>query len=182
MNIEASTAESREKPPVLYHASQKRDIERFELRGERVRDPNEGARIFATPDKRLATIFLVPTDDSWANSGFFGDTPHLIVSDENKFRAMDMGGAIYSLPSDRFETDLTKGLREKEWTSTEEVRPIGKKEYASGLTAMLESGVQVYFVDQETYEKTQDAPDGGYSILKTWQSENQRVGVGVVEF
>lgn len=180
MGIETSSSESREKPAVLYHASSNKNIDVFEPRKEKVRDPKEGPRIFATPDKRLATIFLVPTDDRWATSGLFGTTPYLVVSDEKRFREMDMGGAIYSLPSDSFVSDPDKGLRELEWTSASSVRPIGKEEYDSALEVMLRSGVQVYFVDRQTFELIQKSEDHGYSTLKGLTSENTRQGVNPI--
>jgi hypothetical protein len=171
-----------EKPSVLYHASFKRDIEVFEPRNETVRDTDEGPQVFATPDKRLATAFMIPTNDTWANSGAFNGVPYLVVGDEEKFRNLDKGGAIYTLPSDTFNTDPTKGLGDMEWTSSEAVRPVAKEEYESALEAMLHIGVQVYFVDMATYRATQNAEDHGYSILKGLLSLNEHRNINPVSF
>ena len=105
-----------EKPAVLFHASSNLAIDIFEPRIGKRRDKNEGAQVFATPSKAMATMFLVDTDDSWAQSGTIDDAPYIIISDEERFKSLDHGGTIYSLPSDSFETDLEKaeqGLIEK---------------------------------------------------------------------
>ena len=138
-----------EKPSALYHGSSNREIARFEPRSEKVRDPQEGPKVFATSDKRMASAFIVGADDSWANSGMHNGVPYLVISDRQRFEQLDQGGAIYHLPPDTFETDPNKGLGTVEWTSSESVEPFHKEEHQSALEAMLEQGVQVYFVDPE---------------------------------
>jgi hypothetical protein len=153
-----------EKPRVLFHASGNQNIETFEPRAESARDANEGPRVFATPSRAMASIFLVKSDDSWVGSGMVDDEPYIVISDEKRFRDQDTGGVIYSLPNDTFENDPEKGLRELEWTSKEAVTPTGKEYVPSALSDMLEQGVKVFFVDKETYKKVIEAPDD--SILK----------------
>lgn len=155
-----------EKPPVLYHASKNAGIKTFEPRIGKRRDENEGAQVFATPSKAMATIFLVETDDSWTQSGAMDGVPYIIISDKERFTQLDTGGTIYSLPSDTFETDLEKGLRELEYTSNEAVEPTEAEHFFSALSAMLENGVKVYFVDKETFENIQTAEDNGEQIVK----------------
>lgn len=171
-----------EKPSAVYHGSSNRQIERFEPRSEKVRDTKEGPKVFATSDKRMASVFIVGADDSWANSGMHNGVPYIIISDRERFEKLDQGGATYHLPGDTFESDPNKGLREIEWTSSEPVEPFHKEEHASALEAMLEHGVQVYFVDPETYEAWKTAPDHGLSILKSSISENQRRSINPISF
>ncbi len=171
-----------EKPITLYHGSSNREIKRFEPRSEKVRDPKEGPKVFATSDRRMASVFMVGADDSWANSGTHNGVPYLVISDRERFEKLDKGGAIYHLPSDTFESDPYKGLGSIEWTSSEPVEPFHKEEHRSALEAMLEHGVQVYFVDPDTYEQTQTAPDHGFSILKSAISENQRRDINPIPF
>lgn len=156
-----------EKPPVLYHASRSGEIDIFEPRIGKRRDENEGAQVFATPSKAMATIFLVDTDDSWTQSGAMDDVPYIIISDRQRFESLDQGGYIYSLPSDSFETDLEKGLRELEYTSAESVEPNGREFVPSALQAMIENGVKVYFVDQDTWREIQESEDHGEKIVST---------------
>jgi hypothetical protein len=154
-----------EKPPELYHASRESSIEVFKPRIGKRRDENEGAQIFATPSKAMATVFLVETDDSWTQSGAKDGVPYIIISDRERFESLDQGGTIYSLPSDSFETDTEEGLRDLEYTSEDTVKPIGKETFDSAITAMIDYGVKVYFVDKETFEKIQSAPDHGEKIV-----------------
>lgn len=154
-----------EKPPVLFHASRNPDIDIFEPRIGKRRDENEGAQVFATPNKAMATMFLVDTDDSWTQSGAIDDVPYIIISDRERFESMDHGGTIYSLPSDSFETDLEKGLRELEYTSVETIKPVSSEHFPSALKAMLEHGVRVYFVDKKTFEAIQTSSDHGEEIV-----------------
>lgn len=156
-----------EKPPVLYHASKSSSIEKFEPRIGKRRDENEGAQVFATPSKAMATIFLVETDDSWTQSGAMDGAPYIIISDRERFEKLDTGGTIYSLPSDNFESDPEKGLRELEYASKEEVEPVDSEFFPSALDAMLENGVKVYFVDENTFEAIQTASDHGEAIVKS---------------
>jgi hypothetical protein len=169
-----------EKPSVVYHGSSNREIQRFEPRSDKVRDPLEGPKVFATPDKGIASIFIAGTDDSWANSGRHYGVPYMVIGDRVRFEKLDRGGALYHLPSDTFETDPHKGLGDAEWTSSEPVVPTHKEEHSSALEAMLEQGVQVYFVDPQTYESFRTASDHGLSILKSLTSENQRRGVNAM--
>ena len=171
-----------EKPKTLYHGSSNKQIERFEPRAERTRDASEGPKVFATPDKRMASIFIVGTDDSWANSGTYNDVPFLVIGDRERFQKLDQGGVIYHLPSDSFETEPDKGLGKLEWTSGEPVTPSHKEQQHSAIDAMLEHGVQVYFVDPETYEKWRTAPDHGFTIVKSLVSENQRRNIHPIPF
>jgi len=165
-----------EKPEILYHASENKNIQEFEPRAESVRDKNEGNVIFATPDVALASCFIVPSTDDWTQKSIFtlpnGESIHvLVVGDEKRFKETDKGGAIYSLPSDSFKTDLEKGMKDKEWISREPVRPTDKTEYKTGMQAMLENGVKVFFVDNKTFEKIKNSEDHGAKILQTLKPE-----------
>jgi hypothetical protein len=168
------------KPKALFHAYTSRNLEILKPKAESVRDSDEGPVVFATPDKALASIFLVPTDDTWTRSGLFGDIHYFICSDREKFEIFDKGGAIYSLPTETFENDLNKGLGKKEWTSKKQVVPIEKEIYQSGLEAMLEMGVQVFFVGKETFEKVKESEDFGNSIIRNLDSENEKRGISAI--
>lgn len=170
-----------EKPDKLYHASSNRSIEKLAPRSEKIRDESEGPRVFATPDKRIASIFMASTDDSWTNSGAFNGIPYIVISDRERFEKLDNGGAIYHLPNTTFESDPMKGLGELEWTSRENVEPTDKEEHESALKAMIDHGVQVYFVDAKTFADINASDDHGLSILKSLESENRRLGTNDVE-
>lgn len=173
----------REKPPILYHGTNRSDIEEFTPNSKRVRDEKEGMLLFATPDKAFATMFLGPrADDSWSDKGKFNDVYYIVVADEEKFRKEDNGGTIFSFPSDSFACDENKGMGFAEWTTKASIKPTESENYESTLDAMIENGVQVYFVDKETFHKIKNADDHGMSILDRLQSENERIGKNIKKF
>lgn len=160
------------KPDVLYHASPDSEIEVFEPRQDKVRDPLEGPVVFATPDRAFATCFLVPTDDSWARISRFSENGvpgswKVIVSDRDRFKQLDHGGSIYHLPVDTFNSDTRYSMGETEWTSREAVTPIGKEDFESGLTAMRDAGVEVSFVDEQTFKDIVESDDHGKAIIES---------------
>jgi hypothetical protein len=154
-------------PTILFHASQNKNIQEFEPRNETIRDDSEGPVIFATPDKAYASCFIVPSDDSWVKISRYGDRPewHLIVCDKSRFMKADNGGAIYTLPIDGFSFDIAKNMGHAEWTSTKKVRPFLSESFDSGLQAMIELGVKVHFVDEDTFRKIEDSEDHGEKIV-----------------
>jgi hypothetical protein len=167
MESERNFTQKPEKPSVLFHASRNPDINVFEPRAEKTRDENEGARVFATPNRAMAGIFLVESDDSWVQSGSMDNTPYIIISNKERYRTLDKGGFIYSLPNKTFENDPQKGLKELEWTSKEPVSPVEKEFIPSALDDMVRQGVKIFFVDESTYHSIQNAPDQGESIIKS---------------
>lgn len=174
------TPEKKEKPPFLYHASSNRDIERFEPRDISTRDPAEGPVVFATPDVALATAFMVSADDRWTQIGRTSGVPFIVIKDKERFLANDKGGAIYKLSSESFSCDPSKGMKESEWVSKEPVTPVAKKDCPSALDAMVEAGVKVFFVDDETFGKVKGIkysadPDRDLvKILSSLESENEK--------
>lgn len=168
---------SKQKPRVLYHSSPSLDIEIFEPRKEKVRDPKEGPVVFATPDKALAAAFLVRTDGSWVKIGRFSDnhhqTPwHLVANSKRRFRKLDVGGAIYHLPVRGFSSDPTKGMGDMEWTNPSKVEPINKEVFASGEQAMKQLGVNLYFVNKRTFKAIDKSEDHGQSIIQSLKPES----------
>ena len=164
MESECNFQTKPEKPPVLYHASQA-DIELLTPRAITRRERDSGPMIFASPDKAIAAAFLFPWDDSWVKMGTIEDEPYMVISDELRFRQLDKGGYIYSIPSQTFETDMEKGLRALEYTSSEAVRPTGREFFPSALDAMIDYGIKVYFVDKEIFTELEGAPDQGKEIM-----------------
>ncbi len=173
MESEKSFLPKPEKPKVLYHGSRSGSINLFEPRLGKLRDESEGAQIFASPSKAMATLFLVDTDDTWTQSGAMDGVPYIIISDRERFEALDQGGYIYSLPSDSFESDSNKGLRELEYTSNDFVEPIEQEFVPSALQAMIENGVKVYFVEPDTWQAIQESEDDGEEIVMNLTPEKE---------
>ena len=170
---------SKEKPPFLYHGSPHKGVEEFEPRISQGTGEEFGAMVYATPDLATASAFLAEVKKEWS-AGRFGDAFYVLIPySREEFIKNDKGGHIYVLPSDTFKSDHERGLGKYEWVSKEKVKPTKKIEEPSALDAMLENGVQVYFVDDNIYKQIKESNDHGLSILKNLESENQRRGVNV---
>lgn len=103
----------------------------------------------------------------------------IIKADREEFIKQDKGGTMYTVSSDTFIFDPDKGMREKEWTSREPVKPLSETKMPSALNAMIENGAQVYFVDKKTFDVINNSDDYGYSILTKIVSENERTNKNV---
>jgi len=92
------SAEKKEKPEVLYHSSSRKGIEEFRPNKGNFRDEDEGVVIFSTPNKALASAFLIEGhNDSWTKIGFYGGIPAVIIdSDREEFIKKDKGGSCMS--------------------------------------------------------------------------------------
>jgi hypothetical protein len=177
----AAATEQREQPKALYHASPVAEIETLKPGARSVRDGKEGAVIFATPDKALATTFLFENHGGWAQMGKINNVPYILIAkDRDAFIQEDKGGVMYEMSPDGFSSDPHKGMGEDEWTRQGEVQPRSKEQYPSALDAMIDNGVQVYFVDQLTLERFQEDTDSG--LFKELTSENQLRGMNVRSF
>jgi hypothetical protein len=174
LNENITRSES-DKPTVLYHASINKNVKILEPRAVKIRDENEGPVVFATPDKDFATMFIVRTDDSWTKKGSINGTYYIVISDRERFKKMDKGGAIYQLNPDTFNQDRKIGMR-AEWASKNPVVPTNKELFDSGYQAMLENGVQVFFVGKETFEDITQSNDHGRQIITNLESENKILG------
>lgn len=181
-NIAENKIEKLEKPPVLYHASAATDIKEVIPQRKTARRDDEGPVVFGAKDLAFATMFIVRADDSWTLKGIHGGVYYTVISDEERFRNLDKGGPVYELPNDSFECDRNIGMREYEWQSKDPVKPLAEKNYPSGLGAMIENGVQVYFVDKDTLEKIRETKWKNLEILRGLQSENQKLNKNVIEF
>lgn len=163
------------RPTVLYHGSQNRAISIIEPQEKGKRDPNEGPVVFAAIDPALASIFITPTYQHGLSGRFCSTCPYyFIFNDENKFKSLDKGGSIYFVPINSFITDPNKGLGTNEWVSQTKVKPLFKIDFDSSLQAMLNFGVQVYFVSAEVFGSIKESDDHGNSILLRLQSENKK--------
>lgn len=177
------TTEQRERPKALYHATPIAGLETLEPRARSVRDSVEGPVVFATPDKAYATVFLFQNDGRWTQHGKINRIPYILIAqDREEFIQGDHGGFIYELSPDGFKSDPNKGMGGDEWTHQGEVQPLVTEKHPSALDAMLESGVQVYFVDQETLKRFQGAGEQDIEVIKGLVSENQRRGVNAQAF
>lgn len=137
------------KQKFLYHGSSNKNIEELVPKAITIRNSDDGSVIFATPTKSRASLFIVPSDDSWTNKSCFNDINYHLISDKERYLKLDNGGAIYTLASDTFESD-EKG---NEWISRVSVKPIDKEIFKSGVQAMEKYGVKIIFCDYDFLQK-----------------------------
>lgn len=180
-HIERNKIESKEKPETLYIGTQTKGIQEFTPRRGNYRDKDEGPVIFSTPDKALASVFMISGhNDSWTKIGYYGDVLVIIICmDRDEYIKKDKGGVIYEVPSDSFDYNPKLGMGEKEWTSRESVKPIKETDYSSSLDTMIDNGVQVYFVDKEAFKEIWDADDHRRKIVFGLTSENSKRGKNI---
>jgi hypothetical protein len=161
-----------DKPSVLFHASDRRDISIFEPHNDSVRDAKEGPVVFATPDQAYAAMFIVEADDSWTQRGRFSrqESWHMIIASRERYMLADKGGAIYRLSAESFSSDPTRNLYGTEWTSQAAVRPLDKEVFEAGLAAMRQYGVQVLFVSPNQFDLIKASDDHGEAIFRKLSS------------
>lgn len=157
------------KPKLLYHASSSGNVEEFEPRERFKRRADDPPQVFGASTEAVASMMLAPGNDAWHKSGSYDGqrTWTFIYADTEEFRKADTGGYIYELPPEDFTCDPHIGLGVAEWTTTKPVKPRGKpKYYKSSIEAMLQHGVQVYKVDQETFHRFRDEDEDDIALLK----------------
>ena len=166
---------------ILYHASPAAGLKKLLPMRRRYRHPQEGPVVFASPEKALACAFLIKEHSgSWVQTGAYDGVPVTVIrSDRDDFVAKDSGGTLYAVSGERFAFDQRFGSCAWEWTSRRPARTIVATHYPSALDAMIENGLQVYFVDQQTFAAINAADDHGASILAGLVSENQRRGMNI---
>lgn len=171
MESESNYNPDKERPKILYHATENSDLEKISALQRSYRDEQEGPKVFATPELQTAAFFI---SRKVKESGRFGETPYaVIVGDRDEFIETDQGGTVYEFSSEGFITDPQKGLGESEWTNDQDVIPNNKTVYPSSLQFMLDQGVQVYFVSPDQYKNIKDSDDHGLEILQSLKSENE---------
>ena len=137
---------------VLYHASQNKDLSVLEPQRTISKDKYIGDYIFATEDKILALMYLVPK--GYGIIMHSGESPSRIqiCADEAEIRAKDKGGAIYHLDASDFQESPQAELSGYERVSKQPLRPIFKDVYKSSFDALEKFGVIIEFIDQVTFE------------------------------
>jgi hypothetical protein len=96
----------------------------------------------------------------------------MVIRDKKHFMRRDKGGSIYKFSSDGFTSCPHKDIGENEWVSKDPVTPIEKTDFESALEAMIENGVQVFFVDKKTFNRIIHDSDS-IDIIKSLESENK---------
>lgn len=154
-----------QKPAHLFHASTNTEITVLEPRNEYPRYSGETPLVFATPHKALAAMFLCPSNIGVEIGVYDARYVIFINSTRAEYERVDLGGAIYSLPVDTFETDTVHGMGELEWYSTSPVSPLEKTVYKTSIEAMEKFNVEYCFVDDPTFQKIKHDPGRALQLV-----------------
>ncbi len=127
--------------------------------------------VFATERKDLAALFMFP-EKLISSIGFEQDIPFICIWGTNEeFNGKKLTGYLYIFNSQDFE----KVGKEYEWQSFKPVSPVEVKEFPSVIDALIDNGVQVYFInDDPTFDKIVEHKFNRAPILKDLTSENQK--------
>lgn len=116
---------------VLYHASINGGLEVLEPQRTLSKDRYIGDFVFATEDKILAAMYLIPKGYGSIMNYNFKPPKILICADESEVKAKDKGGAIYTVDSSDFNESPQKDLIDFEKASDKSIKPISKEVFDS---------------------------------------------------
>lgn len=138
--------EELEAPPFLYHGTIDNSIEEFTPRSADNR-PTEKPAVYASPDKEIAVQSMA--NKFVSNGGIVNHRKFVCIPmTKEEFLKQDKGGIIYALPGESFKPNHGKGFGgDKEWISTEPVKPKDKIKIPSLLESLIKQGTEVYFID-----------------------------------
>lgn len=176
-NIEKT--KSPESPEFVYHGSPKADIAEFVPRISMGSGEEYGPQVYASNDLATASIFMADVGKSWSAGEVNGVLYVIIPHTKESFLERDKGGFLYKLPGATFSSDPKRGMGEKEWASPVSVKPVEVKKIDSALDAMIEHGVQVYFVTDEQYTEIKSSGKPSWMSLIDLRSENMEREVNV---
>lgn len=161
------------KPTNLYHGSTRKldgPLEPILVQGNEDYQHAKPA-VFATARKNLAALFMCPKE-ALVSIGFEQDIAYICIwGTSEEFQKIDAPGYLYVLPPDTFQ----KIGKEYEWQSFESVTPKEILEFPSALTGMMECGVRVYFInDDSVFNQIVKQKDQRMPLLKNLISENAK--------
>ena len=165
-----------DKPEVLYRGSPRKDATLFIPKEKVGTGITKRLVVSSSANMAEATKFLVPVEQFPCLFGIFGEVQYFLCGNEGIFRKIDNGGAVYSLPGNTFYYDFEA----RTWVSAVPVKPISHEVFSSGLNAMVDSGVQVYFLDPKILENCQESADRGLKLLRSHVSENMRLDRNII--
>lgn len=136
----------------VYHVSPNKSLKIIEPRRALSKGVYIGDYVFATKDKMLATMYLA-TKGYAVLLGSKDKNPNIVIcADAQDYLASDHGGAVYELPEEFFFESPQTELAEYELVSKFPVKPLSKMVYEKSIDAMHKSGIDIKFVDQETFD------------------------------
>jgi len=159
------------KPEFVYHGSPKGDIKEFIPLTSPGTGDAYGPQIYASDSEAVASMFMADVGKSWS-TGEKDDKPYAIIPmNKSDFVKRDKGGFVYKLPGETFFSDPERGMGVNEWASSVAVKPTEVTRVDSTFDAMIENGVQVYFVSDELYKEMEASGKPKWKFLNELQPE-----------
>lgn len=133
-----------EKPKHLYYGSAEKNITIFKP------TPNEfmGAEkdfFFASPDRNAAIAYMY-SGRPWSSrvDNDTGIISSIFPITREEFIGQDKGGAVYVFSPEKFTSHPKR--KHYEWVTEESIKPESVEVFASGLKAMEDAGIKMYFL------------------------------------
>lgn len=158
--------EFKEKNPIFYHGTVDDNIDEFTPRSASNR-PTEKPAVYASPDIDIAIQSMA--NKYVSNGGIINGRKFVCIPmTRDEFMKQDHGGCIYKLPSDSFKMNHGIGFGgDKEWVSTDAVKPVDKITIPSLSNALQEKGIEIYFIDPSMIPIISKAQDGDPKELES---------------
>lgn len=153
----------------LYHASTNKSLKRLEPQRSLSKDKYIGDYVFATPDRRMSIMYLVPGAAGAISINTFNGEPYAFINGTpEQFEKVDHGGAIYKVQSEQFNETPQQELIGTEYVSVAPVPIVSKEKFSTAADAMRKNGVKLYFFeDDEMFQKLISADDHGLKLLQS---------------
>ena len=187
-------------PRLFFHGSGEK-LDYLEPKSISTRNDNEGDVVFATSYLSYAVLFTLalPREGSVLSIRLrsFDHGPHIVLcNNKEAWLKYDTGGYVHVVSSDSFYVDLgflgtTRGewMSQSynpewgslaEWVSKEKVPVLHDFKIDNTLEALLSLGVQLFFVDEDTFKSYQQIKDDSSlrKFMKGLTSENEIRGIG----
>lgn len=144
---------------ILYHASTRKNLTVLRPQRTLSHDKYIGDYVFATKSSLLAHMYLVPKGIAILMDSS-EDHPNIVMCiSESEFLKRDHGGAVFELSSASFAPSPQQEINDYEMVSTIPVKPLKKTVYAKTRDALLALGIQIRFVDKDTFKKLINNPN-----------------------
>jgi hypothetical protein len=171
-----------DKPSKLYHGSSKKingPLLPILLENNSSDYTHTRPAVFATEKADIAAMFMFPAN-LISSICFEQDIAFICIwGTAKEFDEKKVEGFLYIFSSESFE----KVGKEYEWQSFNAVTPVEIKEYQSVIDGMIEQGVQVYFINDDTiFDQIVENKNNRAPIVSKLASENQRRNINIKKF
>lgn len=143
----------------LYHASNIKDLKILKPQRTISNDKYIGDYVFATSDRKLATMYLVTKGVPILMVTRHTVPKVIICANQEDYILNDNGGAVYEVSSKGFIDTPQDGLSPYEKVLKLPVTPLRKTIYSTSLNALRSQEINVYFVDKEIFNSLLMNPD-----------------------